>query len=1008
MSNSKKWLVVLLSVLVTVLCGAALAACDSNSNWREAKNGVPAGVYDPNNPDGSSPFYFADGVNPDQFKDDANAYTLTVTSKGGMPLSNVKVTVRKNGAEITSARSGEDGTIKLNISPDNYEIVYDEMPAGYFTDGDTLTRLNAKDKNVTAKLNSAVIDETVPANHVYQAGEVMYNFKYTDSEGTTIELKELLEDYDFVLLNFFFTTCGPCIGEFPAIQRTYEAYQDIAYIVSVDPRDSASEVAAFKQAGYSETVTGIVHPYTFFMARDNQSLFYKFSTNAFPTNVFIDRYGVIAYIDAGGRPQDVFWTDLFARFTAEDYEQNSDLMDNSAGSEEAGPRVKPPEEMTLPGDEEMTKAVLDKSNQENGSNVYDPLPLHFYGPSADNPDEENDAIYSWPFQIGETDEDGSYIYPGNVGTDWTYSIMHTDLTLETDQILSLELRLETEESGDPLYFIINNTIDYDLTFNGSTDNKWINVELYTATRPTNIHLTIMYMKDLLGTPNDEFVGIRNLKISNIEVDPNKPLDVRTEMATPEGDGMKYQKYYLSDADGYYHVETGSVHSAKDPIVYCDVLNESTWSLRHISRYQLKYEDSLFIKSIYNLSYYLFNPALESEDGHTVFMPYDPKETIIDAFYIQRYSTAGYLVPVTKDLGDALKGFTKSVSEDLSEFYDGGFDADNTWLELCVYYRTLGEGHDDAGHVCLSTSTPVLGLTTSFAIPVKCESGETKVTFTTKVGEETQRNHLGGLFYTFTAPANGVYRFSSSNVRPAATQTPVVMFVWGSANDPYTGASHPLLQFEDLVTSRTDFSSLAAYLQEGQTIYLQLSQMSYSENDTERIFYDVTIEKYAEEDWILTSANDENYWTYDMDTGEMYYPSVEIREFNENDGYYYYYSVDGEQCSPIYIDFVHRNNYDANGHSLFQMIQNGNFNLSQSGGRDLTTLMMALYNKSIEGKDTGDADYGLLHADRTLVSYLAEFTEANDPTATFDSGAWKAFAFYYRYCGGNGIWSEPNF
>lgn len=60
-------------------------------------------------------------------------------------------------------------------------------------------------------------------------GKPAPNFTATDIDGNPISLK----DYHgkVVLLDFWSTTCGPCIGEMPNIKKVYDAYKDMGFDV---------------------------------------------------------------------------------------------------------------------------------------------------------------------------------------------------------------------------------------------------------------------------------------------------------------------------------------------------------------------------------------------------------------------------------------------------------------------------------------------------------------------------------------------------------------------------------------------------------------------------------------------------------------------------------------------------------------------------------------------------------------------------------------------------------
>ena len=60
-------------------------------------------------------------------------------------------------------------------------------------------------------------------------GKSAPNFSATDIDGSPISLK----DYrgKVVLLDFWATTCGPCIGEMPNVKKVYDAYRDVGFDV---------------------------------------------------------------------------------------------------------------------------------------------------------------------------------------------------------------------------------------------------------------------------------------------------------------------------------------------------------------------------------------------------------------------------------------------------------------------------------------------------------------------------------------------------------------------------------------------------------------------------------------------------------------------------------------------------------------------------------------------------------------------------------------------------------
>lgn len=78
--------------------------------------------------------------------------------------------------------------------------------------------------------------------------------RYTDFTGTLLGGGELtLSDYEgkVILLNFWATWCGPCVGEMPAFPRLLEKYGDDLAVIAVDLMEDSETVADFiAEKGY--------------------------------------------------------------------------------------------------------------------------------------------------------------------------------------------------------------------------------------------------------------------------------------------------------------------------------------------------------------------------------------------------------------------------------------------------------------------------------------------------------------------------------------------------------------------------------------------------------------------------------------------------------------------------------------------------------------------------------------------------------------------------------------
>lgn len=205
-----------------------------------------------------------------------------------------------------------NGLAKLQLEPKTYTVRLNNLPKGYSALGNYT--VEAGMPICRMPVGAATIAEEAPDNLTYSEGSVMYDFRCTSVDGTTYTLSELLEQKKLVMLNFFFTTCGPCRNEFPGLNRAYNAYSEDVIVIGIDcqnpriyPNETEENIAqlgrdlglSFPLCAYSDIVD-------------------RFGVTSAPLSVFIDCEGVVVKIHSGSSSESVF-TGYFEQYTNAPY-----------------------------------------------------------------------------------------------------------------------------------------------------------------------------------------------------------------------------------------------------------------------------------------------------------------------------------------------------------------------------------------------------------------------------------------------------------------------------------------------------------------------------------------------------------------------------------------------------------------------------------------------------------------------------------------------------------------
>lgn len=256
--------------------------------------------------------------------------TVTVKTEAGMPLKDIGVYVYTDATKeemVSFAKTDEKGVATITEAvPAGSVAVLDGVTAGFVVE--ETYPITAADTQIA--LSIELLKEMAPI----ALGGVMFDFTVTDTDGNEYTLSELLEQKDAVVLNFWYTNCGPCKAEFPFLQKAYEQYSDSIALLALNPaaEDDETAIKTFKTD----------NALTFPMAKVDAVWAEQISGIAYPTTVIIDRYGLVTLIHVGGIDDTKTFADAFAHFTDEAYVQATveNIYSLNSGAADAQPGTK--------------------------------------------------------------------------------------------------------------------------------------------------------------------------------------------------------------------------------------------------------------------------------------------------------------------------------------------------------------------------------------------------------------------------------------------------------------------------------------------------------------------------------------------------------------------------------------------------------------------------------------------------------------------------------------------
>ena len=539
-------------------------------------------------------------------------YTVTVHTMGGMAMTDIQVYIYEGDDLAAFGQTDENGLFTATL-PENagYTVTLESVPKGYSKEASYTFTGTAAD----IRLESRLIEDDL-SGATLGVGDVMYDFSVVAADGTEVTLSKMLEEKDMVLINFFYTTCGPCVNEFPFMQQAYEEYEDRIGIIALDPLDDTNTVALFQSS------MGLTFP----MAACNPAWSQTFNVPGYPTSIVVDRYGLICAMEVGGITSLRPFTTLFETFSSEDYAQKlygsiNELLTN----------VKPTFD---PESDETLQQVLD-------TDMYEISYRHEEGESAE---------YTWPFIA--TEKNGvRCLKASNQNIDSSYAILYADVYLEAGQAVSFDYLASSEKSCDVLYVIVDGQ-DV-LAISGWNEQEiWETCYPWVAEESRVHEVALCYLKDGDTNEADDTVYISNLCIGDSAAITIATYIPRQAAVSKDGFQYTYADIVLSEEDGYYHVGT-----ADGPLLLINLMDYTQFSEER-TLWDIVYGSSVTVdgKSLYDTMVHYFSYASNSSnsgvtavtqelleymtivDTHHGFDEADPNEWLKACFYYAPYGT----------------------------------------------------------------------------------------------------------------------------------------------------------------------------------------------------------------------------------------------------------------------------------------------------------------------------------------------------------------------------------
>lgn len=858
-------------------------------------------------------------------------YRVKIQTVGEFGLSGVVVDLYDGNTLVASKTTTSSGYATFQekdvAATGEYDIRISDIPAGYDYADKTATYKTANETGTVVTVPftpTGVLSTAATSSTRYALGDVMHDFSLKTVNDETFTLSQVLQEKQAVLLNFWYTTCGPCMMEFPALNNAYSEYKESVEVLAISTQDNKASVLGFQSS------TG----YTFPLAdmNNNANLTSLFAVAATPFTVIIDRYGVVAYMHTGAMTDKADFTNRFDLFIGDDYV----------------PTV-------------IKGSTIDSDNNGNGGN------LDYVKPNIDKPaiSDVNTAMGNANTFTYSFDETDAYAWPFVLTSDktamtsplskhhYSYAILNATFEAEANTALCFDYIVNTEPDCDILYVLMDGTVIHQLSgLNPQLNWATCYAYVFNADEAGEHKLTLLYMKDEYGSPDGETVSFKNLRFTSVEdmdSDESVSVNIFRYAATEKNDDAdattqfkNYIQPIYNAEDGYYHV-----NEASGPILFANMMLASPWN-----------ETSVWILAV---------------EGYCVVEGNDLKNPLEHHAWVASNNQVnpGY-APVTSHLKALLENVVSEVNA--YKKWDGAPHA-NEWLELCVYYEHYGNTPE--------MPDPTMGLT--YHAAYEMQAGKNRVSvphLLTPRGFKYKYTPTETAIYHIysTGTESTVCFFGDERLEDVliGVQDAPFLGIYSYLDRSGDMQPDPKDPTKEIPNDNFDFHYV---LQANKTYYFAFT--TYLDMEAE---YDVHIDKLSESTYRYLDNAAVGPYSTNLTTGQIYLPNAPEYAYADpaqnytyegeteqkaGDGYYHIKNADGSLGSIIYADMINVTDY-LPYNSLESIATDGKKNYAPEkrylyiNGVDYTeTVLDLVYFAKLNEGDL----YGLIAVDKDVMSLL---------------------------------------